>query len=54
MAVKYTGIEMKEKVYAREEVALVKKGVDDIMRKIKSGEVKTMPYSEVREKFGLK
>jgi|AGTN01.1.fsa_nt_gi hypothetical protein len=54
MAVKYTGIEMKEKAYACEEIALVKKGVDDLMGKIESGEIKTKPYSDVRKKYSLK
>lgn len=36
-----------------EEAALVKKGVDTMMGKIKSGEIKTRPYGETRKKYGL-
>jgi len=41
-------------INANEEAALVKKGVDDMMGKIKSGEIKTKPYNEVRKKYDLK
>ncbi len=37
-----------------EEAILVKKDVDTMMAKIKSGEIKTRPYSETRKKYGLK
>ena len=36
-----------------EEAILVKKGVDDMMTKVKSGEIKTKPYGEVRKKYKL-
>ncbi len=39
---------------ANEEARLVKKDVDQMMAGIKSGEVKTKPYSETRKKLGLK
>jgi hypothetical protein len=38
----------------QEESELVEKGVDDMMEKIKSGQIKTKPYDEVRKKYGLK
>jgi Arc/MetJ-type ribon-helix-helix transcriptional regulator len=41
-------------IEACEEAVLLKKGVDDMMSKIKSGEIKTKPYGEVRKKYGLK
>jgi Arc/MetJ-type ribon-helix-helix transcriptional regulator len=41
-------------INANEEAALVKKGVDDMMGKIKKGEIKTKPYNEVRKKYDLK
>ncbi len=37
-----------------EEVILAKKDVDEMMAKIKSGEIKTKPYSETRKKYGIK
>ena len=37
-----------------EESLLVKKGVDEMMSKIKSGEIKTKPYEETRKKYHLK
>jgi Arc/MetJ-type ribon-helix-helix transcriptional regulator len=37
-----------------EEAILVKKDVDEMMAKIKSGELKTKPYSETRKKYGIK
>lgn len=37
-----------------EESALVAKGVEDMMGKIKSGEIKTKSYGEVRKKYDLK
>jgi Arc/MetJ-type ribon-helix-helix transcriptional regulator len=41
-------------IEACEGAMLVKKGVDDMMSKIKSGEIKSKPYSVVRKKYGLK
>lgn len=41
-------------IVANEEAALVKKGVDDMMEKIKSGEIKTRPYGVVRKKYRMK
>ncbi len=41
-------------IIENEEAILVKKGVDDMMAKIKSGEIKTKPYDETRKKYGLK
>ena len=37
-----------------EESALVAKGVDNMMGKIKSGQIKTKSYDEVRKKYNLK
>ena len=37
-----------------EEAILVKKDVDEMMAKIKSGEIKTKPYSETRKKYSIK
>ena len=36
-----------------EETILVKKDVDQMMAKIKSGQMKTKPYGETRKKLGL-
>ena len=37
-----------------EEAILVKKDVDQMMSRIKSGQMKTKPYGETRKKLGLK
>jgi Arc/MetJ-type ribon-helix-helix transcriptional regulator len=37
-----------------EESILVKKDADEMMAKIKSGEIKTRPYTETKKKYDIK